>query len=37
MIAMIELTRATESQQKVIRTFDELDGMAIRQVGKLAG
>jgi flagellar basal-body rod protein FlgF len=37
MIAMIELTRATESQQKVIRTIDELDGMAVRQVGKLAG
>lgn len=37
MIAMIELTRATESQQKIIRTIDELDGMAVRQVGKLNG
>lgn len=35
MTAMIDLHRAYEAQQTVIRTFDELDAKAINTVGKL--
>jgi flagellar basal-body rod protein FlgF len=35
MIGMIEVTRTTESQQKMIQAIDDLDGMAVRQVGTL--
>ncbi|MDA8163405.1 MAG: flagellar basal-body rod protein FlgF [Desulfobacteraceae bacterium] len=37
MIAMIELSRSSESEQKMIHAIDSLDGMAVGQVGKLAG
>ncbi len=35
MTNMLDLHRAYESQQKVIRTFDEMDAKAINSVGKL--
>ena len=35
MTNMLDLQRAYETQQKIIRTFDEMDGRAINTVGKL--
>jgi flagellar basal-body rod protein FlgG len=35
MTNMLDLHRAYESQQKIIRTFDEMDSKAINSVGKL--
>ncbi len=35
MTNMLDLHRAYETQQKIIRTFDEMDGKAINTVGKL--
>lgn len=35
MANMLELHRAYETQQKIIRTFDEMDSKAINSVGKL--
>ncbi|MBU0908313.1 MAG: flagellar basal-body rod protein FlgF, partial [Proteobacteria bacterium] len=35
MTSMVDLHRAYETQQKVIRTFDEMDDKAIGTVGKL--
>lgn len=35
MTNMLDLHRAYETQQKIIRTFDEMDGRAINTVGKL--
>ncbi len=35
MTNMLDLHRAYESQQKVIRTFDEIDGKAVNSVGRL--
>lgn len=37
MTNMIDLYRAYETQQKIMRTFDEMDGQAINTVGKLTG
>ncbi|MFH1215948.1 MAG: flagellar basal-body rod protein FlgF [Pseudomonadota bacterium] len=37
MTTLIDLHRAYETQQKVIRTFDEIDNKAINNVGKLTG
>ncbi len=37
MTTMLDLHRAYETQQKVIRTFDEIDGKAVNTVGKLTG
>ncbi len=33
--AMIDLQRAYQAQQKVIRTIDEIDGLAVTRVGRL--
>ena len=35
MASMLEVNRAYEAQQRVIRTFDEIDNKAINSVGKL--
>lgn len=37
MTEMIDLYRAFESQQKMIRTIDDIDDQAVRRVGSLAG
>lgn len=37
MTEMIDLYRAFESQQKMIRTIDDIDDQAVRRVGALAG
>lgn len=37
MTSMLDLHRAYETQQKIIRTFDEIDGKAINTVGRLTG
>ncbi|MCB2183522.1 MAG: flagellar basal-body rod protein FlgF [Desulfobulbaceae bacterium] len=37
MTTMLDLHRAYETQQKIIRTFDDIDGRAINTVGKLTG
>ncbi len=34
---MIDLQRAYQAQQKVIRTIDEIDGLAVTRVGRLNG
>jgi len=35
MTAMIDLARDFESQQKAVRTLDDIDAMATQRVGKL--
>ncbi len=37
MTAMIDLYRDYETQQKAIRSLDDIDGMAVQRVGKLTG
>jgi len=37
MTAMLDLYRDYESQQRAIRSLDDIDGMAVQRVGKLTG